>query len=111
VERAKEAMAEAEAQIDERKAVLTAAKSDFERGQQLIDKAVITQQAFDQRRRNYEGAEANIQGAIAQRDEADAAIKSALAEVQRLDASKFYKALREEPFAYHGMLLGRELPG
>ena len=62
VERAKEAMAEAEAQIDERKAVLTAAKSDFERGQQLIDKAVITQQTFDQRRRNYEGAEANVQG-------------------------------------------------
>lgn len=52
VERAKEAMAEAEAQIDERKAVLTAAKADFERGQQLIDKAVITQQTFDQRRRN-----------------------------------------------------------
>jgi len=86
VERAKEAMAEAEARIDERKAVLTAAKSDFERGQQLIDKAVITQQAFDQRRRNYEGAEANVQGAIAQRDEADAAIKSAQAEVQRLEA-------------------------
>ena len=86
VERAKEAMAEAEARIDERKAVLTAAKNDFERGKQLIDKAVITQQAFDQRRRNYEGAEANVQGAIAQRDEADAAIKSAQAEVQRLEA-------------------------
>src|SRR6516165_7706912 len=86
VERAKEAMAEAEAQIDERKAVLTAAKADFERGQQLIDKAVITQQAFDQRRRNYEGAEANVQGAIAQRDEADAAIKSAQAEVERIEA-------------------------
>jgi HlyD family secretion protein len=85
VERAKEAMAEAEAQIDERKAVLTAAKADFERGQQLIDKAVITQQTFDQRRRNYEGAEANVQGAIAQRDEADAAIKNAQAEVQRLE--------------------------
>src|SRR6516164_3139652 len=86
VERAKEAMAEAEARIDERKAVLTAAKSDFERGQQLIDKTVITQQAFDQRRRNYEGAEANVQGAIAQRDQADAAIKNAQAEVQRLVA-------------------------
>jgi HlyD family secretion protein len=57
VERAKDAMAEAKARIDERKAVLTAAKSDFERGQQLIDKAIITQQTFDQRRRNYEGAE------------------------------------------------------
>src|SRR6516164_339528 len=79
-------MAEAEARIEERKAVLTAAKADFERGQQLIDKAVITQQTFDQRRRNYEGAEANVQGAIAERDQADAAIKSAQAEVQRLEA-------------------------
>jgi flavorubredoxin len=26
-------------------------------------------------------------------------------------APKFYRALREEPFAYHGMLLGRELQG
>ena len=34
VERAKETMAEAQARIEERKAVLTAAKSDFERGQQ-----------------------------------------------------------------------------
>jgi flavorubredoxin len=25
-------------------------------------------------------------------------------------APKFYRALREEPFAYHGMLLGRTLP-
>src|SRR6516164_1448985 len=35
VERNKEGMAEAEARIEERKAVLTAAKADFERGQQL----------------------------------------------------------------------------
>src|SRR6516165_4726523 len=86
VEEAKQTTAEAETRIDERKAVLTAAKNDFERGKQLIDKAVITQQAFDQRRRNYEGAEASVQGAIAERDQADAAIKSAQAEVQRLEA-------------------------
>ena len=86
VERAKETMVEAESRINERKAMLTAAKNDFERGKQLIDKAVITQQAFDQRRRNYEGAEASVQGAIAERDQADAAIKSAQAEVQRLEA-------------------------
>jgi HlyD family secretion protein len=86
VERAEEVMAQAETRIDERRAVLTAAKNDFERGKQLIDKAVITQQAFDQRRRNYEGAEASVQGAIAERDQADAAIKSAQAEVQRLEA-------------------------
>jgi flavorubredoxin len=28
----------------------------------------------------------------------------------RLLASRFYRALREEPFAYSGVLLGRQLP-
>ena len=58
VERAKQAMAEAESLIDQRNAVLAAAKSDFERGEQLVGKQIITQQTFDQRRRNYEGAQA-----------------------------------------------------
>src|SRR6516165_9347204 len=44
VERNKEAMAEAESLIDQRKAVLAAAKSDFERGQELVGKQIITQQ-------------------------------------------------------------------
>jgi HlyD family secretion protein len=86
VDRAKQAMAEAEALIDQRKAVLAAAKSDFERGQELVQKAVISQQTFDQRRRNYEGAEASVQGASAQREQADHAIKSAQAEVERIEA-------------------------
>jgi HlyD family secretion protein len=86
VERAKQQLAEAESLIDQRRAVLAAAKSDFERGQQFVDKAIITQQTFDQRRRNYDGAEASVQGAIAQRDEADAAIKGAQADVDRFEA-------------------------
>jgi HlyD family secretion protein len=86
VQRAKERMAEAESLIDERKAVLAAAKSDFERGQELVGKQIITQQTFDQRRRNYESAEANVQGAIAQREQAEAAIKSAQAEVERIES-------------------------
>ncbi|MGA8294904.1 MAG: HlyD family efflux transporter periplasmic adaptor subunit, partial [Rhodoplanes sp.] len=86
VERAKQSMAEAESLIDQRKAVLAAAKSDFERGEELVGKQIITQQTFDQRRRNYEGAEANVVGAIAQRDQADAAIKSAQADVERLES-------------------------
>jgi len=65
VERAKEAMVEAESLIDQRKAVLATAKSDFERGQELVDKAIISRQTFDQRQRNYEGAEASVKGAIA----------------------------------------------
>jgi HlyD family secretion protein len=86
VERAKQAMAEAESLIDQRNAVLAAAKSDFERGEQLVGKQIITQQTFDQRRRNYEGAEASVVGATAQRDQADAAIKSAQAEVERIES-------------------------
>jgi HlyD family secretion protein len=86
VQRAKETMAEAESLIDQRKAVLASAKSDFERGQELIGKQIITQQTFDQRRRNYESAEAEVAGAVAQREQADAAIKSAQAEVERIEA-------------------------
>src|SRR4029077_13795269 len=86
LEKAKQALAEAESLIDQRNAVLAAAKSDFERGEQLIGKQTITQQTFDQRRRNYEGSQASVQGAIAQRDQADAAIKSAQAEVERIEA-------------------------
>lgn len=86
VERAKKSMAEAEALITERNAVLAAAKSDYERGRELVDKAIITQQTFDQRRRNYEGAQAAVAGATAQREQAEAAIKSAEAEVARIEA-------------------------
>jgi len=86
VERAKQAQIEAESQIDQRKAVLAAAKSDFERGQELIKTQIITQQTYDQRQRNYESSQAGVTAAIAQRDQADAAIKSAQAEVERIES-------------------------
>jgi HlyD family secretion protein len=86
LEKARQALAETESLITQRNAVLAAAKSDFERGQELIGKQIITQQTYDQRRRNYEGAEASVTGAIAQRDQADAAIKSAQAEVGRIES-------------------------
>jgi HlyD family secretion protein len=86
LDKARQTLAEAESLIDQRKAVLAAAKSDFERGQELVGKQIITAQTFDQRRRNYEGAEASVQGAIAQREQADAAIKAAQAEVDRIEA-------------------------
>src|SRR4029077_5832581 len=78
LDKAKQALAEAGS-------LLAAAKSDFERGEQLVGKQIITQQTFDQRRRNYEGSQASVTGAIAQRDQADAAIKSAQAEVERIE--------------------------
>jgi len=86
VERAKQALIEAESQIDQRKAVLAAAKSDFERGQELIKTQIITQQTYDQRQRNYESSQANVAAAIAQREQAGAAIKGAQAEVERIES-------------------------
>jgi HlyD family secretion protein len=86
LEKAKQALAEAESQIDQRKAALAAAKSDFERGQELIKTQIITQQTFDQRQRNYESSQAGVVGAQAQRDQTDAAIKSAQAEVERIES-------------------------
>lgn len=86
LDKAKQEMAETESLIDQRKAVLLAAKSDFGRGQELVGKQIITQQTFDQRRRNYESAEAGVVGAVAQRDQAQAGIKSAQAEVERIEA-------------------------
>ena len=86
VDKAQQALAEAESLIAQRNAVLAAAKSDFERGKELVGKQIITQQTFDQRQRNYEGSEASVKGAIAQRDQAEAAIKSAQAEVERIES-------------------------
>ena len=86
LEKARQALAEAESLIDQRKAVLAAAKSDFERGQELVGKQILTQQTFDQRRRNFESAEASVTGSVAQREQADAAIKSAQAEVERIES-------------------------
>jgi HlyD family secretion protein len=86
VDKAKQALVEAEAQIVQRNATLTAAKSDYDRGVELVGKQIITQQTFDQRKRNYEGGQANVQAAIAQRDQAEAAIKAAQADVERLES-------------------------
>jgi HlyD family secretion protein len=86
VERAKHAKANAESLITERAAILNAAKSDFERGKELVTQKIITQQTFDQRQRNFESAEASVTGATAQRDSADAAIRTSEAEVERFQA-------------------------
>ncbi len=67
LERAKQSLAESEALFAQRAAVLANAKSDFERGQELVKKAIISQQTYDQRQRNYEGAQASLQGATAQK--------------------------------------------
>lgn len=86
VERAKEKIAQAGSLVDQRNAVLTNAKAEFERGQDLVARGVISEALFDQRRRNYDSAQASVQEAIAQRDEADRAVKSGQAEADRFQA-------------------------
>ena len=85
LDKAKQALAEVETGIDQRKAACRG-QVRFRARVELVGKQIITQQTFDQRRRNYESAEASVQGAIAQREQADAAIKSAQAEVERIES-------------------------
>ncbi|MBV9906564.1 MAG: HlyD family efflux transporter periplasmic adaptor subunit, partial [Hyphomicrobiales bacterium] len=83
---AKDAVVAAEADIASRTAALEFAKSDFERGQELMKTGFITKQVFDERRRNYDGAQAAVQTKTAQRDEARKAIEIAKAKLQQIQA-------------------------
>jgi HlyD family secretion protein len=84
--RAKQAQAEAEALISQRKSDLDYAKTDFERGKTLIDKGFIAQQLLDQRRNRFEAAAAALIAANSQRDEAVSQIAAAQADVERLQS-------------------------
>lgn len=83
---AKQALAAAEALIVQRSSDLTFARTDFERGENLLERGNITQQTVDQRRNRFEAAEAAYRAAIAQRDQAQFSIKSAQADVERYEA-------------------------
>ena len=54
VQKSKDALAAAEAEITSRESALEFAKSDFERGQELMKTGFITKQVFEQRKRNYD---------------------------------------------------------
>jgi HlyD family secretion protein len=83
---AKEASAAAEAEIASRQAALEFAKSDFERGQELMKTGFITKQTFQERQRNYDAAQAAVQTMTAQRDEAQKAIEIQKAKMQEIQA-------------------------
>ncbi|ACK52673.1 secretion protein HlyD family protein [Methylocella silvestris BL2] len=83
---AKQALAEAVALIAQRQSDLTFARTDLERGQSLLQRGNITQQVVDQRRNKFEAAEAAHRAATAQRDQAQFAIQTAEADVQRLQS-------------------------
>lgn len=86
VERTKQALTQAEADIASRQSSLDFAKSDFERGAELVRSGAITQKDFDQRRRNYESSDAAVKAMTAQRDQALSAIRKAQAEVERIQS-------------------------
>jgi HlyD family secretion protein len=84
--RAKQALAEAEALIAQRKADQVFAQTDMERGRELVDKGWLTKQVFDQRVAKADASDANLRAAEAQRDEAQFAIETARAEVDHIEA-------------------------
>jgi HlyD family secretion protein len=84
--KAKRALAEAVALIAQRKSDLDFTRTDYERGKFLVQHGNIPQQTVDQRRDKFESAEAMYVAAQAQRDQAEAAIKAAEADVERLQS-------------------------
>ena len=84
--KAKKALAEAIAKIAQRKSDLDFARTDYDRGKMLIKDAYISQQMLDLRRNKFESAQAAYVSANAQRDEAEAAIKAAEADVELLQS-------------------------
>jgi HlyD family secretion protein len=83
---AKDGLASAQAEIASRQAALEFAKSDFERGQELMKTGFITKQLFEERQRNYEAADAAVKNMTAQRDEAQKSIQIAEAKVQQIES-------------------------
>ena len=84
--KSKKALAEAVALIAQRKSDLDFTRTDYERGKTLGDHGNLSQQMVDLRRNKFQSAEAAYIAANAQRDEAEAAIKAAEADVERLQS-------------------------
>jgi HlyD family secretion protein len=86
VQKANDALAAAEAEITSRQSALEFAKSDFQRGQELMKTGFITKQVFEQRKRNYDSAVAAVQSFTSQRDQALSQIANSEAEVDRIQS-------------------------
>lgn len=84
--KAKQALAESIALIAQRKSDLDFARTDYDRGKPLLEHGTITQQTMDQRRNKFEAADAALVATSRQRDQAEAAIKAAEADVERLQS-------------------------
>ncbi len=86
VQKANDALAAAEAEIASRQSALEFAKSDFQRGQELMKTGFITKQVFEQRKRNFDSATAAVQSFTSQRDQALSQIANSEAEVDRIQS-------------------------
>jgi HlyD family secretion protein len=86
LQKSNNALAAAEAEITSRRSALEFAKSDFERGQELMKTGFITKQVFEQRKRNFDSAVAAVQSFTSQRDQALSQIANSEAEVDRVQA-------------------------
>jgi HlyD family secretion protein len=84
--KAKQALAEAEALIAQRKSELDFASTDYERARELVSKGWISRQDADKRRNRFEQDTASYRAAEAQREQAEFAVETAKAEVERIEA-------------------------
>jgi HlyD family secretion protein len=84
--KAKQALAEAEAMIAERQSDQVSAKTDLERARDLLAKGFMAQQVYDQRLNKADVTAAALRAAAAAREQAQFAINTAQAEVERIEA-------------------------
>ncbi len=84
--KAKQALVAAVASVAQRKSELDFSRGDYQRAKLLIERGNISVQVLDQRRNRMDQAEAGYVSANAERDEAQSSIKSATADVERLQA-------------------------
>lgn len=84
--KAKQAVAEAEATIAERQSDLVTAQNDLARAKELLAKGFTTNQVYDERLNKAEVTEGALHAAEAARDEAQFEIKTAQADVERIEA-------------------------
>jgi HlyD family secretion protein len=84
--KSKQDLAAAVATVAQRKSDVDFTSVDYDRGKKLITEGWITQQTLDQRRNKFESAQAAYDVAEKDREGAEASIKAAEADVERLQS-------------------------
>lgn len=84
--RARQSLAEAEALIAQRKSDQILARTDAERGKELVAKGYLSKQVDDQRSAKADAADAALRAAEAQRDQARFAIRASEADAEQIKA-------------------------